>query len=278
MHTAKTLCTLAAIWLVFEASIVAQERPTGTATRLLTPVRQRTTSEKNGPLYQIHARFVEVEEDMEVSDLMIRLHHPWGTGARTFSPDGHSFTKIRCSQCHEIQGQRFSPELLHDSLSSYDTLGDALSKGSAALLRTWPKDSEKVKILAAPRISLHEGTTGNITTHSRQNLEFFEPTEDGMFRLKRQEFETGISLEAGVQTAGEGRVRLEPLSVSVSAITGREPLPGTKLDVGRPIVATKSLKTSITEKLGDTTILAIDSPRGRRVLIALSVTRQETED
>lgn len=62
---------------------------------------------------------------------------------------------------------------------------------------------------------------------------------------------------------------------SSSALDGREPVEGLDLDVGKPIVATRSLKTTATMKLGATREIAIPSGPKTQAVLLLRINRRE---
>jgi hypothetical protein len=94
-----------------------------------------------------------------------------------------------------------------------------------------------------------------------------------LFQLQKEMVKTGVSISYTVHDGDEGTARLDPLSISVTAIKDREKLKGVNLAIGKPIVTTASLETSLIAELGQSSIVSIESPRGGRVLIALNVRR-----
>ena len=218
-------------------------------------------SSKGG--YRLDFTLVEVEEDTDVTELAIRFFH--GEIQRTHPEVGHNFTKLKCVQCHDV-GQSDDPKP--------DFLWKTILDNRGAL-KTWVSDSENVSVLARPSLIVETGRTAFVDATSEESFDYLERREDGLFELKEKIVKTGISLRATVQTTDkEHQVRLNPVSVSVTAIKEREKIEGVKLPpVGRPILTTTSIETSLVAKLAESQIISIDSPRGGRVLIAVKVSK-----
>ena len=216
--------------------------------------------------YQIDLKLVEVKEDTDVNALAIKVHpHPF----KAWDGRGHQFTRLDCAKCHSSQGQANSNDFF------WKTFLD-----QRHYLKTWAGNSKGVKVLASPTLVTTAGRAANFSAKSPRKVQYFQrlkpdrfEASDGRFVLKDEKVETGISVKATVQPADDGHVRLKPLTVSVTAIKGREPIPGVTLPVGKPVLTTTSISTSVLAKLGKSSVISIDSPRGGRVLISVRVSQ-----
>lgn len=211
--------------------------------------------------YRLDFKIVEVQEETDGNALAIKVHpHPFkrwkGKGQQE-----HRFTSLSCLNCHSVPGKGDSNEFF---LKSFH--------GNSAWLDTWVKNTKGVKILASPTLVVTAGRTASMAVGSPRKAQYFQRLKNGNFTLKEEMVETGITVKTTVQPAADGNVRLKRLTVSVAAIKGREKIPGVTLSVGKPIMTTTSISTSILSKLGKSSVISIDSPRGGRVLISVKVT------
>lgn len=211
------------------------------------------------PEFKLEFKLVEVQEQTGADQLAITVH-PFVKWRKQGDP--HGFTSLHCVKCHTAAGTGNSSEFFWKTFLArpHD-------------LRTWVGNSKGVKVLAMPTISVIKGQTASLEAKSPRKLQFFRQLKPGVFSLEQEEVTTGLSIKAVVQTADDGSVRLKPLTVSVTAVKGREPIKGVTLPVGKPILTTTSISTSVLSKLGTASVISIDSPRGGRVLISVKVTQ-----
>jgi len=105
---------------------------------------------------------------------------------------------------------------------------------------------------------------------------YLEPLGAGKFELQHTPpHQLGMEFSLTVQpVAGDERfVDVSPLEVDLSMLDGREPVEGLDLDVGRPIVATRSLSTTARLKLGATRLIALPSGPHMQAVLLLRVKR-----
>ena len=106
-----------------------------------------------------------------------------------------------------------------------------------------------VSLISAPKVLNHIGSSFSIMFGPSNPSEYFERLPNGLFKLVKQNLDTGIKIGSGVvEVAQSGRLILHDLEVSVGTIDQREPIEGTSLDVGKPIPATRSFKKTISIK------------------------------
>jgi len=159
-------------------------------------------------------------------------------------------------------------------------------KGSAITLRfnstfltvpakfdPWDADLEQkseVKVLAAPRISVVGNQTALVQVGGTQAFSYLVPAGDGCFRRERTPpQQLGIKFSLAVQPVKgeETSVELSPLEVEIASLEGRYPVPGLDLNVGKPIIARRTLHTSTRVELGTTSVVPF--PSGPKVQAAL---------
>ena len=108
------------------------------------------------------------------------------------------------------------------------------------------------------------------------SLFYLEPLGDGKYQAKSTVAEElGMKVTLAVQPV-EGDdtcVELSPLEIQITALDGREPVEGLDLDVGKPIISTRSLKTTAKMKLGATRMIAIPSGPKTQAALLLRVKR-----
>lgn len=213
---------------------------------------------KSAKGYQLEFKLVEVREKTDVNALAINVHpHPF-LKKRGNSP--HQFTQLDCRNCHVVKGRETSNQFFLRTFLH-----------QPGMLKTWVKNTSGVKVLASPIFLIVPNRTATVNAKSPRKIQYLKQIKTGVFTLEEEKVTTGVTIKAAVQNAGKGKFRLKPLSVSVTAIKGREPIEGVKLDVGKPIVTTTSIQTTLAGKLGKASVISIDSPRGGRVLISVKV-------
>ncbi len=114
-----------------------------------------------------------------------------------------------------------------------------------------PPAGSRVTKVAAPRIAVVYGQTFQLSVSSQptQPVQYFERRSDGLFELKTLKDKLGLSLSGIVTKSGdEGRVVFKDLAFTVRVIEKRKPLNGVSLDVGKPDLNVKNVKTTLSLK------------------------------
>jgi Protein of unknown function (DUF1549) len=221
-------------------------------------------------MFNIELKLVDLKEDPGVASLAIRVHQR-NAGSKSFwKGKGHPFTSLQCTQCHSLprtkdMSDRFK-RLLTEAIMKQD-----VDLVEAFKLQTWVQVAKGVNVLASPTLGVTKGRKAVFELKSPRKVEYFERRNDGLFTLKHEKLETGVAIATTVQEVKNGNVRLNPLSVAVTAVKGREEIEGVSLPVGKPVLTTTSISTSILSKLGKSSVITIDSPRGGRILISVRV-------
>jgi hypothetical protein len=138
-----------------------------------------------------------------------------------------------------------------------------------------------VTVLAAPKLAVVAGRSGVIHIQTQQIFSYLEPLGDGEFKAKHTDpTELGMKFVLGVQPieSDERSVELSPLEIQLAVLDGREPVDGLDLDVGKPIVATRSLKTTAKIKLGVTRMIPIPSGPKTQAALLLRINRIDPAD
>jgi hypothetical protein len=68
-------------------------------------------------------------------------------------------------------------------------------------------------------------------------------------------------------------ITLSPLKVTFATVDGHEPVPGVELEIGKPIISTRKLETSLTVEDGDGVAIMLPGPEGRQPILFVTVHR-----
>jgi hypothetical protein len=145
-------------------------------------------------------------------------------------------------------------------------------------LRTRIAEDPNVNIISAPRLSVIEKQEATVYVASQQVFDYLVPLGDGKFELRKTEaYELGIRLNVTVSPGDDSdSVVLSPMEIEVTSLDGREPVKGLNLDVGKPIVSARSLKTTVPVRLGEERQIQIPSGPNREAAVILRVERIES--
>jgi hypothetical protein len=138
-----------------------------------------------------------------------------------------------------------------------------------------------VSVLAAPKLAVVAGRSGVIQIQTEQVFTYLEPLGEGKFQAKHTTpTELGMKFVLGVKpvTGDAQAVQVSPLEIELAVLDGREPVEGLDLDVGKPIIATRSLKTTAKLKLGDKRIIPIPSGPTKHAALLLRINRIATPE
>ena len=107
-----------------------------------------------------------------------------------------------------------------------------------------PPEAAGVELLTAPR--LHVAPREKAVIMTRSQLQYFEPTGDGLFTLLTSEQEDAPGVEFGCTVTPEknNRVILD-IDLTLTLMERREEIPGVNLDVGRPILFTRAVASRL---------------------------------
>ena len=137
-----------------------------------------------------------------------------------------------------------------------------------------------ITTLAAPRMTLFTKQSATIQMQTSSVLPHLEPLGDGKYQAKysvAQDLGMKITLAVQPVDGDDASVELSPLEIHITALDGREPVEGLDLEVGKPIISTRSLKTTAKMKLGATRLIAIPSGPKTQAALLLRVKRANVE-
>src|SRR5262245_49550507 len=113
----------------------------------------------------------------------------------------------------------------------------------------WDDSSRRsgITVVAAPKVTLDPKQPVTVQIQTEAIFTYLVPLGSGKFEAKQSDVhELGMKFTMQVEPVdGDDEfVDVAPLEIHITSLDGREPVEGLDLDVGKPIVATRSLKTS----------------------------------
>ncbi|HSV26474.1 MAG TPA: hypothetical protein VLH60_01155 [Sedimentisphaerales bacterium] len=102
-----------------------------------------------------------------------------------------------------------------------------------------------IKLIYSADVDLQRGRTGNVFIAAKQPFEYFERREDGLFELREIELPAGLDLEVKPREDTDESILLPNVTIRLRTVTEREPVPGVRLPVGRPVLQTEEFKLSL---------------------------------
>jgi hypothetical protein len=136
-----------------------------------------------------------------------------------------------------------------------------------------------VKTLMAPRMLVPAKQTAYVEGRNPQSFSYLEPLGNDNFHLKRTDKEKlGMRFTAKVEPVEGEADRIDTsLEIETTTLDGREPVKGLDLDAGKPIIASRSLKTTVRLNLGVTRVIPIPSGPETEAALLLRIKRYEPE-
>jgi hypothetical protein len=137
-------------------------------------------------------------------------------------------------------------------------------------------DDPRVRVLLAPKLTTLAKQSAVIEVQTAHSFAYLEPLGNDNFHLRRDAKVLGmtVSVEPRPLEKEENSVEVS-LEIEMTTLDGREAVEGLELDAGKPIFATRSLKTTAKAKLGVTRIIAIPSGPATQAVLMLRVKRFE---
>jgi hypothetical protein len=129
-----------------------------------------------------------------------------------------------------------------------------------------------MKVLAEPIVATIFGRPVSVGLQGQQSFSYLVPLGEGRFEAKDTDpLELGMRFTLVVQPGDVESFELEQLEAELTALDGREAVAGLDLDVGKPIITTRSLKTSGRLKLGAARVIALPTGPNREAVLVLRV-------
>ena len=113
------------------------------------------------------------------------------------------------------------------------------------------------EILSSPRIGVLPNQKATVRA-GYPPIEYLEYLDEGLYRLHTTERKASprVNLDVTVSPGrAAGTVDLD-IGFALAVMTGREPITGTELDVGRPIIVIRTLNTKLEMRLGEWRLLS----------------------
>jgi hypothetical protein len=182
----------------------------------------------------------------------------------------------------ELRGdaQRALKEAGFSGLSRFATanLGELRETGRPGILESLKQHAE-LDILSSPEITTVLGQAVTIeVSATADRIPYLVRTGEKTFEMReaKPDARLGIRIQLTPQPVADepGLVRMSPVKISITTLDGREPIPGVDLDIGKPIVSTRTLETSITLLNGDDPSgIVLPAPPGRQPVLLIRMQR-----
>lgn len=254
------------------------------------PVRAASIPPSEGPIYKIELMIVEglgvSLDQMSSAPRDLVLPSPSETRATFADPLEGDAALARSTSPQTIAEALQSDQAgdLARSISALDSVSGEIISPAPRLtskddkweaLRDEIASDPQARIISAPTLSVIEKQEATVYVASQAVFEYLVPLGDKTFEARNTEpQELGIRLSLVVNPADEEEaVVLSPLQVEVTSLDGREPVKGLGLDVGKPIVSTRSIKTSLPIRFGEERMLPIPSGPNKAAVVILRVER-----
>jgi hypothetical protein len=140
-----------------------------------------------------------------------------------------------------------------------------------------PRDT--IQILSRPQLRaiLGQAQAAHVQVAGQQSVSYFVREGKDTFKLQKLDAKLGIEFSVTPE-ALEGdldRIVLSNLKISTTTLDGREPIDGSDLDAGRPIISTRTLETSLTVGTNDGYVgFLLPAPSGRMPLLFFQVRKE----
>lgn len=169
----------------------------------------------------------------------------------------------------ETAGNRYIAEMGHPAGRDDDS--------RAALARKLSQHAE-IDVLSRPTVRTVPGQPAHIQIGTAPSpISYLVRTGQKTFELREAAAEAnlGITIQLTPHLAGDSdEIEISPLKITTTTLDGREPVAGLDLEVGKPIVSTRTLETALTLPEGATAVaVAAPGPPGRQAVLFLSARR-----
>lgn len=107
-----------------------------------------------------------------------------------------------------------------------------------------------LELVASPSVLSNFGTTATMTIGSNQALEYFVRRSDGLYELQKLDTPVGMTIKILAEPGEGGRVHFSKIGFSLRAVRDRQPLEGTSLEVGPPVLSAVGWETDLSVRPG----------------------------
>lgn len=130
-----------------------------------------------------------------------------------------------------------------------------------------------VKLIASPQVIQQVGKQFEVSVTPSEPVEYFEAREDGLFARRVAEETPGLRIATKLEEGVDGRVVLRNLALATKAVVDREPVPGVRLPVGRPVFESEKIETTISLRPGRDYGIQVVTKREGLLLVRVRVER-----
>lgn len=128
----------------------------------------------------------------------------------------------------------------------------------------------RVEVLSRPQVRTLLDHSATIQVGQHVATAYFIQTGPNTFEQREApKSPVGVVIEFLPKAVPENPelIEIAPLKISTTTIDGREPLPGVRLDVGKPIIVTRSLDVSLTVGSGEPNAILMPGPPGKQAVL-----------
>jgi type II secretory pathway component GspD/PulD (secretin) len=161
------------------------------------------------------------------------------------------------------------------------TKGGRKPKTAQELLQALHEHAQLTGVLV-PKLTTRLGRTAGLKMGLRvttTQLHYMVRTGEKSFELQSLPSEAvntlGLTVDLTPRAVPNdpGLITISPLKVTFGTVDGHEPVPGVELEIGKPIISTRKLETSVTLELGDAIGIVLPGPEGRQPILLVTVHR-----
>lgn len=105
-----------------------------------------------------------------------------------------------------------------------------------------------IEKVAAPRVIQLAGQAFSLSVTASEPVEYFRQRDDGLYEHRVSKEAPGIVISSRIEEGKNGRIILKGLTLRAQTVTERKPLDGVGLDVGEPVFAAETIKTTVALK------------------------------
>jgi hypothetical protein len=138
--------------------------------------------------------------------------------------------------------------------------------------------------VTGPKLTTRLGRTTGLkmgfgVTSTQAQLHYMVRTSEKTFELQSLPSEDRNSLGLTIDLTPQAvpndpeLITLSPLKVTFATVDGHEPVPGVELEIGKPVISTRKLETSVTVEDGDAVAIVLPGPEGRQPILFVTVRR-----
>lgn len=114
-----------------------------------------------------------------------------------------------------------------------------------------PLPDRYIRRIFSPVVNLKENELSTIKISTQQTFEYLERRPDGLFEVRTVDLPTGVDLTVRAKERDDKAV-LDVMNIVIHAVTEREAVEGTSLEVGKPVLKNSEYRLSLKVKFNRT--------------------------